>query len=71
MKSLIVAVALLTPSFAPAVADNPDGSVTFTNEEAATLLGNIQKMESDQQMARILFSRMQREIDELKARRCM
>jgi hypothetical protein len=64
MKSILLALLVAVPCYA--VTDNPDGSVTFTQEEAKNLLENFQQMESDQQRAVLIFKRMQNEIDRLE-----
>lgn len=39
-----------------AVTDNPDGSVTFTQQEAANLIENFQRMDAE-------ISRLEKEVD--------
>jgi hypothetical protein len=64
MKSILLALLVTIPCYA--VTDNPDGSVTFTREEAQNLLENFQQMEADQERAVLIFKRMQNEIDRLE-----
>lgn len=74
MKRIALLTTLCLPLTTFAVTDNPDGSVTFTQEEAQNLLENFQQMSADQQRAVLIFKRMQNEIDrlekELKETKC-
>jgi Skp family chaperone for outer membrane proteins len=65
MKKFLFALLLLAPTCFGAT-DNPDGSITFTEEEARSLLQNFQQMEADQERAVLIFKRMQNEIDRLE-----
>lgn len=73
MKRIALLTTLCLPLATFAVTDNPDGSVTFTQEEAQNLLENFQRMASenkqyevDQERALQIFKRMQNEIDKLE-----
>lgn len=69
-------VALAVTGFA--VTDNPDGSVTFTHEEAQNMLDNFNRMDADGEQyakdratALLILQRMQVHINELEARKCL
>jgi hypothetical protein len=73
MRNFILGVLVALSLSAIAVTDNPDGSVTFTHEEAANLLENFQRMDADSEqyakdraIALQVLQNMQRYIDKLE-----
>lgn len=73
MRNFILGVLVALSFSSIAVTDNPDGSVTFTREEAQNLLENFQRMEADSEQyekdratALQVLQKMQRRINELE-----
>ena len=77
MRRFLFALLLLAPPCF-AVTDNPDGSVTFTREEAQNLLENFQKITNDSEQYEVdratalgVLKKMQDEIDRLTNGKCI
>jgi hypothetical protein len=71
MKNLLLGVLLALSASATAVTEHEDGSVTFTKEEADSMLENFQMMARDVDAALAIMHRMRQHIEELESRRCI